>query len=172
MARQPVLNGDTGLTARTKWNDNIEELYSLVSSGVTFLGILNNGDSVTGTPSAGDYYKIAEAGTYGTVECEAFDELYYNGASWQRLPGAGSSYQEWQTHADAIPSAPKPEDEEAVHTLERTYVEIPAVTVQRRCDWDLYIKTVTIDAGVVTVTVGIGSSGSADNIYYDLFVMR
>jgi hypothetical protein len=172
MARQPVLNGDTKLTARTKWNDNIEELYDLVSSGVTFLGILNDEDSVTGAPSAGDYYKIAEAGTYGGIACAAFDELYYNGAAWQRLPGAGKSYQEWQTHEDADAGAPKPEDEEAVHTLERTYIDIPAVIVQRRCDWDLYIKSVTIDTGVVTVTVGIGSSGSADNLYYDLFVMR
>ena len=174
MARTPVLNGDTGLIARNKWNNNIKELYNLATSGVSFLGILYEDDEVTGAPSAGDYYKIAETGTYGGKNCKAFDELYYNGEiwDWQRLPGAGKSYQEWQTQADAIGEPPKPEDEVAVHALDREYKEIPAVIIQRRCDWDLYIKSVAIDAGAVTVTVGIGSNGSADELSYDLFVMR
>jgi len=172
MSRTELVNGETGLSHRGKLNNMFEEIYDDLISGLTFLGILEDGDSVTGSPAQGNYYKIDEDGTYGGIACLGADELYYNGSAWQKMAGAAKAYQELQTRSDGTPSDGDPSDDEISHTLTRNYTDTPQVFLQRESDWDIYVKSITNNAGTVTVVIGIGASGSATTIDYSLYVLR
>ena len=169
MARETLNNNETGLSVRTKLNSMFTELYLYMGSGLTFCGILNSGDSVTGSPAAGYFYFVNEAGTYGGQACVQFDALIYSGSAWALFEGfGGGKLVEVQERSDGTPATWDPLTlSEVVHTLTRTYDTAPEVQVVAKCDWLLYVKSVTLATGVVTVTVGVGSTGVAEEADFD-----
>jgi len=166
MARQVINNNDSGASVRSKLNSMTDELFNYILAGLTWKGVLNNGDSVTGSPSRGDFYYVNEAGTYGGVSCEQYDAIYYNGSSWQKLTNfGGGRLVEIQTYSDGTPSPnPAPDDpldlNTVTHTLSKTYVTTPKVSIASKCDWAFHRQSVTLAAGTVTVVVGVGAYGS------------
>ena len=170
MARTTLSNGQTGKSILTQLNDMFLEIYRSLINGLTFQGVLNTGESVTSTPVRGNWYKIEDAGTYGLIVCSALDELYYNGAAWERLSGPGL-VQEVLAMSTGTPGDGDTDNTIETHTLGRTYAAIPNVILSNKKDWDIHIQSTAINSGVVTVVVGIGGSGTAVTYDYDFFVL-
>lgn len=178
MSRQPLYNGEPGFDIRTKLNEMFTEIYNDLIDGLNFLGVLNTGDSVTGTPNNGDYYEIGSADTYGSVACAKFDRLIYSAAAtaWQKVESRGAYYREAHgiiARSAGTPSTGDPRDiSEITHTITGLGAE-PEVIISQKCDWHMYIKSKSYNSGtgVMTVVVGVGSSGRDETVDYDLVVM-
>ncbi len=63
-------------------------------------------------------------------------------------------------------------DKYAVHSLEETYDVEPLVLLIPMCDLTLFIGEVSLAHGVVKVTVGLGSKGTATALKYRLVAIR
>ena len=75
-----------------------------------------------------------------------------------------------QTQDEAIGGVPSPADDEAVHEFAVAYTGLPTPILINKCDWGLHIKDYSIADNVVTVTIGVGSFGSADEVVYDIII--
>jgi len=75
-----------------------------------------------------------------------------------------------QTQAEAVDGTPSPSDDEAIHEFTVEYSEVPIPNLVNKCDWMLYIKNISIADNTVTVTIGIGGSGSSDELFYDIHI--
>ncbi len=63
-------------------------------------------------------------------------------------------------------------DKYAVHSLEESYDVEPLVLLIPMCDLTLFIGEVSLAHGVVKVTVGLGSKGTATALKYRLVAIR
>ncbi|MCD4681129.1 MAG: hypothetical protein K8S00_12160 [Bacteroidales bacterium] len=77
-----------------------------------------------------------------------------------------------QTQDEAIGGTPTPSDEEAIHEFTVAYTELPTPNLVNKCDWGLHIKEYSIADNTVTVIIGVGSFGSADELVYDIIITK
>jgi len=175
--RQDLVNGDTGLSIRSKINDNFEELYALSSSGLNYLGVLSvPGDGIpTSRPDgtdyvAGDYYLIEVAGDYSFVVCNQWDALILNqdGTTWEAFSGNVKGPREEIQYSTDLGKTISPvgqndplEITTITHSFTKTYSVIP------KCDlsctgafWGIYISSITITQVVIGCS-GIGDATAA-----------
>ncbi len=75
-----------------------------------------------------------------------------------------------QTQDQAIGGTPVPADDEAVHEFTVAYTNLPIPNLVNKCDLGLHIISYVIVDNTVTVTIGIGSFGSADDVVYDIII--
>jgi len=165
MARQELANGDSGLSVRTKLNDMLREIYTDLVSGLTFLGILETGDSVTGSPSQGDFYIVENAATYGGIVCVQYDAIFYNGTGWEKLTGYGDGrLKETLARSSGAPATGDPLDLTIVtHDFTRTYSSAPTIILTKKCDWDIYLVSVS----TTQVVIGVGGQGTSTEAEFD-----
>jgi len=178
MARETLVNGETGLSIRNKLNAMMQEIYEDLIAGLNYLGALETGDSVTGSPAAGDYYLVVDSysGTpcYGQSDVttvQRHDMLIYNGSDWERLPYGRSGLNETLLRSGGT-EAPTPGETDPAeittitHSLTETYAAAPSVVLVPKCDWDMYISSVS----TTQVVVAIGGSGTSDTVDYEVLV--
>jgi len=176
MPREILANNDSAINARAKINNNFEEVYSDLINGLTYLGILDNGDTLKTSPDTGDYYIANYAKTYSgggkSVAVLKYDAAFYNGSAWEVLDGAYiRGYKEAISYSSGT-VAPVGETDPleittVTHTFVRTYTTAPYVFVISKVDWLIYISSVS----ATQVVVGVGSSGGASTLDYDLIVI-
>jgi hypothetical protein len=77
-----------------------------------------------------------------------------------------------QTQDEATGGTPTPHDDEATHEFTVAYSTEPVPILVNKCDWSLYVKSCSIADNVVTVVIGIGGSGSADALEYDIHIQK
>jgi hypothetical protein len=189
--RQVLSNGDTGLSFRSKANDNFEELYTELTVSLLYLGVLTSSESGSGNFPAtrpagdsyadGDWYYIADDGSYfapgGTVTCYEGDMLIRNqNSTWERIEGSKKGPKEviqYSTDGGKSISPGGATDplviETITHTFTKTYSAAPSVAIVNLVAfWGLSISSVTTTQ-VILNSSGVGDA-DASNFDYKLLV--
>lgn len=99
-----------------------------------------------------------------------FTELY---ARIDNIEESGLVFSDIENRNSGDPSSGTPSsitNREITHVF-TGYSEEPIIFIIPKCDWNLYLKSVSLDAGTLTVKVGFGPSGTDNSIGYTLLLI-